>query len=149
MEVILYVLGGLGIIVLVLVITALVYYLKWHRHAWDVDSCMWFEVRDKIMVEEGNVHKSPSNGKPTRYRGCTYSMLGSDSALIINHSGLLDMKTRKRCERIIPPWIRIEFQEVDFDDEITTVLGKGNLIQEPLAIVVRPTSTIIEAQGDK
>lgn len=148
MEILLYVLVGLGIIAMGLAITALAYHVKWNRHAWDVDSAMWFEVRDKIMVEKGNIHLSPTNGKPTRYRGCTYSMLSSNSPLIINHSGNLDMKTRKQCERVVPPWIRIEFQEVDFDGELTTVLGKGDLINEPVSMVLRPTSTIIEAQGD-
>ena len=88
--------------------------------AWDIDSLMWFEVRDKILKD--------------RYAGCQYSMLDSFSPVVIRHRKPLPMKDRKKIQKLFPKWIRIEFQEVDYEGERVELYGRGNFIFIPQAV---------------
>lgn len=143
----------IGIVAGLLLITILVYVLKWVRHAWDVDETSWMKIRDKILVDPEDDYESPTApGVHTRYAGVIYSAMTSFSPIIVQHRKPLEKKIRHKIERLFPPWIRIEFQEVDFEGEHTVLYGRGNLIVQPLNVSVVPALTRVVGdieEGDK
>ena len=82
--------------------------------AWDIDSICWFSIRDKILKD--------------RYAGVQYSMMDSFSPIIVRHREVLSLKDRRRIQKLFPKWIRIEFQEVKYEGEITSLYGEGRLL---------------------
>ena len=79
-----------------------------------MDSIMWHSVKDKILKD--------------RYAGCCYSMADSFSPVIIHHRKSLPMKDRKAIVKLFPKWIRVEFQEVEFEGERVILYGRGDFI---------------------
>ena len=78
---------------------------------WSIDILMWFEVRDKILKD--------------RYAGCCYSVDCSDSPVIIAHRGITRNEMRK-ITKLFPKNIRVEFQEVEYEGERTSIYGFGS-----------------------
>ena len=81
---------------------------------WDIDKTMWFQVRDKILKD--------------RYAGCVYSMADSFSPVIIDHREPLPMRDRKKIVKLFPKWIRVEFQQVNYEGERVNLYGRGDFI---------------------
>ena len=77
---------------------------------WSIDAIVWFHVRDKILKD--------------KFAGVAYSMLLSDSPVIIRHRGELEEKDMVKMADLFPKNIRVEFQEVDYEGEITTILER-------------------------
>ena len=96
----------------------LLYWLNNRTGGFDIDETLWFKVRDKILKD--------------RYAGCQYSMFSSFSPVIVRHRNPLPLKDRHTIQKLFPKWIRIEFQEVDYDGEVTSIYGRGNLIDGEL-----------------
>ncbi len=82
------------------------------RPTFDIDTISWHEVRDKILKE--------------RYAGVYYSMRDSFSPVIYRHRDPLPMSDRKKIGKLFPPWIRVEFQQVTYKGEITSLYGRGD-----------------------
>ena len=102
---------------------------------WDIDSLLWSEVRDKILKD--------------RYAGCCYSMANSFSPVIIFHREPLPIKDRKAIVKLFPKWIRIEFQEVEFEGEQVNLYGRGDFIMYGSTYAKWPIEVKIVNDGKK
>ena len=98
--------------------------------SWDIDHALWHGVRDKILKD--------------RYAGCCYSMASSFSPIIIHHREPLPMKDRKRIQKLFPKWIRIEFQQVEYEGEQVLLYGRGDFLMYGLPYVSHPVKVQIE-----
>jgi len=81
---------------------------------WAIDDIIWHNIRDKILKD--------------RYAGCKYSMLDSFSPVIIYHRKKLSGKDMRKISALFPKWIRVEFQEVDYEGQRVILYGRGDLI---------------------
>lgn len=143
----------IGVITGLLLICILLYILKWVRHTWDVDEISWMKIRDKILADPEDDYESPTApGVHTRYAGVSYSAMTSLSPIIVQHRKYLEKKIRHKIQRLFPPWIRVEFQEVDFEGERVNLYGQGNLLIDSLNVSVVPSITRVvrgPEEGDK
>ena len=117
---------------MLIALTGWVLYLHEHfcnSHAWDIDSTIWFEVRDKILKD--------------KYAGCVYSILTSWSPVIIRHREILPYKERIKIRNCFPKGIRIEFQQVNYEGVRTTIYGRGDLIRYELPVIVAPAEQFV------
>ena len=132
----------IGVIAGSLLICVLLYIMKWVRHAWDVDETSWMKIRDNILADPEDDYESPTApGVHTRYAGVSYTAMTGMSPIIVQHRKPLEKKIRHKIQRLFPPWIRVEFQEVDFPGEKTVLYGRGDLIREPLDVTLHPAVT--------
>ena len=105
-----------NLILLLLAIIGWVLYFFEHfsNHAWDIDSTIWFKVRDKILKD--------------KYAGCVYSILTSNSPVIIRHREILPYKERIKIRNCFPKGIRVEFQQIHYEGVRTSIYGRGDLL---------------------
>ena len=102
-------------IILLTVVTICIAYKTFHKEpAFDVDETCWFKVRDKILKED--------------YAGVYYSMATSLSPVVIKHRNPLPLDKRHAIQKLFPSWLRIEFQEVEWEGERTETYGRGNML---------------------
>jgi hypothetical protein len=74
-----------------------------------IDATCWFHIRPML---EG------------RYAGVAYAVLDSNSPVIIRHRGELDEPTMLKIAALFPEQIRVEFQQVYWEGEKTSLLER-------------------------
>ena len=102
---------------------------------YDIDEIMWLKVRDKILKEN--------------YAGVEYSMLTSNSPVIIRHRKPLPLKDRHRIQKFFPSWIRVEFQEVSYEGQMVVLNGRGDLVRGPIGVIVYGPVPLSEQEKER
>ena len=83
---------------------------------WAVDHICWNIIRDKILKG--------------RYAGVLYDSLDSNSAIVIRHRDILTGKEMMKIAKLFPKNIRVEFQEITFEGEMSIVTGSHPVHQD-------------------
>ncbi len=102
----------LNTIILAIIAMCIAYKTFHKKHAFDIDETCWLKVRDKILKED--------------YAGVMYSMLTSNSPVVIRHRNPLSLDKRHAVQKLFPPQIRLEFQQVEYNGEINRLYGRGD-----------------------